>query len=72
MALFASMERPAAKAPGATYNIADDEPAPRAEVMAFAAQLLGVSSDEAETEAGAPTTARARRRERENSQCRTR
>ncbi|MEM7444867.1 MAG: SDR family oxidoreductase [Pseudomonadota bacterium] len=37
--LIASMQRPRA---GAVYNCADDEPAPSSDVMAFAAQLLGV------------------------------
>lgn len=37
--LEASMRRPD---PGAIYNVADDEPAPQAEVVAHAAALLGV------------------------------
>jgi nucleoside-diphosphate-sugar epimerase len=37
--LRASIERPA---PGRAYNVADDEPAPPGEVIAFAAELLGV------------------------------
>jgi nucleoside-diphosphate-sugar epimerase len=37
--LRASMARPN---PGAIYNVADDEPAPPQEVIAFACQLLGV------------------------------
>ena len=37
--LRASMERPN---PGRIYNVADDEPAPSAEVIAYAAALLGV------------------------------
>lgn len=36
--LLASMARPN---PGGIYNVADDEPAPQHEVVAFAAQLLG-------------------------------
>lgn len=35
--LLASM---AAPLPGSTYNVADDDPAPRTEVMAFAEQLM--------------------------------
>jgi nucleoside-diphosphate-sugar epimerase len=38
--LRASMARPE---PGAVYNLCDDDPAPPAEVVAFAAQLLGVA-----------------------------
>jgi hypothetical protein len=37
--LMASMNRPN---PGSIYNVADDEPAPPAEVVTFAAELLGV------------------------------
>lgn len=37
--LSASMARPN---PGGVYNVADDEPAPQHEVVAYAAQLLGV------------------------------
>jgi nucleoside-diphosphate-sugar epimerase len=37
--LLASMERPN---PGAIYDVADDEPAPPADVIAFAAMLLGI------------------------------
>jgi nucleoside-diphosphate-sugar epimerase len=37
--LMASLERPR---PGAIYNLADDEPAPAQEVVAYAAQLAGV------------------------------
>lgn len=37
--LRASMARPE---PGAVYNVADDEPAPPQDVVAYAAQLLGV------------------------------
>ena len=37
--LRASMARPA---PGAAYNVADDEPAPPQDVIAFAAGLLGM------------------------------
>ena len=37
--LIASMERPR---PGAVYNICDDDPAPPATVIAYAAQLLGI------------------------------
>jgi hypothetical protein len=36
-ALLASMDAPA---PGAVYNVADDDPAPRSEVVAFAQQQL--------------------------------
>ena len=36
---MASMARPD---PGAVYNVCDDEPAPPAEVIAFACRLLGV------------------------------
>ena len=39
-ALKASIARPAA---GRIYNLADDEPAPQADVVAFAASLLGVA-----------------------------
>ncbi|HEX8665272.1 MAG TPA: SDR family oxidoreductase [Beijerinckiaceae bacterium] len=38
-ALMASMARPS---PGAVYNLADDEPAPAADVVAHAARLAGV------------------------------
>ncbi len=37
--LLASMERPA---PGRVYNVCDDEPAPPQDVVAFAAELLGM------------------------------
>jgi len=37
--LAASIERPR---PGGTYNLCDDEPAPNAEVVAYAAGLLGM------------------------------
>ncbi len=37
--LMASVERPR---PGAIYNLADDEPAPAQDVVAFAASLAGV------------------------------
>jgi nucleoside-diphosphate-sugar epimerase len=37
--LHASMTRPK---PGAVYNVCDDEPAPSDEVMAYAAELLGI------------------------------
>jgi nucleoside-diphosphate-sugar epimerase len=37
--LAASMERPQG---GAVYNVADDEPAPPQDVVAYAAELLGV------------------------------
>jgi nucleoside-diphosphate-sugar epimerase len=37
--LMASIERPC---PGAVFNVADDEPAPQPEVVAFAAGLAGV------------------------------
>jgi nucleoside-diphosphate-sugar epimerase len=40
-AVLASMERPAAQ-PGCVYNVADDEPAPQADVIALAATLLGL------------------------------
>ncbi len=43
-ALTASMHQPC---PGSIYNVADDNPASRAEVMAFAASLLKSSSDAA-------------------------
>lgn len=39
-ALAAALERPRA---GPVFNLADDEPAPSAEVVAFAAELLGVA-----------------------------
>ena len=38
--LLASMARPN---PGGVYNVADDEPAPQHEVVAFAAALLGIA-----------------------------
>jgi len=38
--LMASMARPS---PGAIYNVCDDEPASQAEVIAFAAELLGMA-----------------------------
>ncbi len=37
--LLASMERPR---PGAAYNVCDDEPSPPQDVVAYAAQLLGL------------------------------
>lgn len=43
-ALTASMHQPC---PGSIYNVTDDNPASRAEVMAFAASLLASSSDTA-------------------------
>ncbi|MEM7723323.1 MAG: SDR family oxidoreductase [Pseudomonadota bacterium] len=43
-ALIASMERPN---PGAAYNIADDDPAPPQDVIAYAAELLGLPVPEA-------------------------
>ena len=56
---------------GAVFQrvVADDDPAPRAEVMAFAAELLGASSLAASDAAGAPSGgsgARARRRATEH------
>ncbi len=39
--LRASMARPG---PGAVYNVCDDEPAPAADVVAFACELLGVDA----------------------------
>ncbi len=39
-ALIASMERPE---PGSFYNLCDDEPAPQAQVIEFAADLLGIA-----------------------------
>jgi len=39
--LRASMARPG---PGAVYNVCDDEPAPSADVVAFACELLGVDA----------------------------
>ena len=41
-ALLASADAPDAGKAEATYNLADDRPTPRAEVMAYAAQLLGL------------------------------
>ena len=41
-AVLRSAEAPALHAADATYNVADDAPAPRAEVMAYAASLLGL------------------------------
>jgi nucleoside-diphosphate-sugar epimerase len=38
--LMASIERPS---PGAAYNVCDDEPAPPQEVVAYAAELLGMT-----------------------------
>ena len=40
-ALLASLEQPRA---GAVYNVADDEPAPPQDVVAYAAALLGVAA----------------------------
>lgn len=40
-AVLASMHQPH---PGSIYNVVDDNPASRAEVMAFARQLLGLTS----------------------------
>ena len=37
--LIASMERPR---PGAVYNVCDDDPAPTAAIVAYAAELLGI------------------------------
>lgn len=42
--LIASMHQPS---PGSIYNVVDDNPASRAEVMAFAAKLLELPSDTA-------------------------
>lgn len=63
-AVLASMELGAA-ADGGIFNLADDEPAPRAEVMAYAAQLLRAPRSAADGATGAGsggTGARARRR----------
>ncbi len=40
-AVVASMARPAPR-PGRVYNVADEEPAPQADVIAYACQLLGL------------------------------
>ena len=81
-ALLASMSQPTPPSPGPAppplseasgdariFNLADDDPAPRAEVMAFAAELLGAPSRAASDAAGAPSGgsgARARRRATEH------
>ena len=62
-ALLASMQAPAECAVDATYNLADDEPAARAEVMAFAATLLDAPAGSAPSEGGGE---RARRRATES------
>lgn len=49
--LFASMERPAKEA-GRVYNVGDDEPARRRDVMRYARKLLGVRGEEGEEEEG--------------------
>lgn len=48
-ALAASMAAPAPR--GGVYNVADDSPAPRAEVVAFARALAGLPAEPAEPEA---------------------
>jgi len=61
--LLASMRTPAASARDALYNVADDEPAPRDEVMAAAAALLGVPTPvDAAAAAAGGGGARSRRR----------
>ena len=73
-ALIASMSAPAPDAQDATYNLSDDEPAARGEVLAFAAALLGIDETsgpnaEPSAEAAASTPigeARARRRRKES------
>ena len=73
-ALLASMAATAAGAAAerraaapAIYNLADDEPAPRGEVMAYAAALLGATSEAAVTAADSGgDSARARRRATES------
>ena len=61
-ALLASMVEPPPSA-YRMYNLADDEPTPRAEVMAFAAELLGVP-DRAASDADAEGAGRGRARRR--------
>jgi nucleoside-diphosphate-sugar epimerase len=55
--LGASMARPA---PGAVYNVCDDEPAPQAEMVAYACALLGVAAPPLLPFATAPLSAMAR------------
>ena len=55
--LRASMARPA---PGALYNVCDDEPAPQAEVIAYACALLGVAPPPAIALDAAPLSPAAR------------
>ena len=56
-ALLASIARPAA---GRIYNLADDEPASQAEVVAFAARLLGIAAPPEEPFESADLAPRAR------------
>jgi dTDP-4-dehydrorhamnose reductase len=62
-ALALSMQRPRA---GAIYNIADDEPAPPQDVIAYAASLLGMPTPQAIPFADAQLTPAAERFWREN------
>src|SRR5690606_15451280 len=55
--LAASIDRPR---PGAIYNICDDEPAPPDEVVAYAAELLGVAPPPAQDYATAELSPMAR------------
>jgi len=65
-ALLASMQAPAESADAAVYNVADDEPAPRAAVLAFSAELLGMPRSLAWSKGAEGSGSRASRREREN------
>jgi nucleoside-diphosphate-sugar epimerase len=55
--LLASIRKPR---PGAIYNVCDDEPAPQAEVVAHAANLLGIPPPPLETLAAAELSPMAR------------
>lgn len=62
-ALLASMQQPYFSGVDRVYNVADDDPAPRTEVMDFAATLLGLPRTAAESAVGARADGgRARRR----------
>ncbi len=55
--LMASIDRPN---PGAAYNVCDDDPAPPEDVIAYAAELLGIPAPEAEDFETAEMTPMAR------------
>ena len=68
-AVLASMQQPASSTAGGprVFNVADDEPAPRGEVMGYAAELLGETlATAADADASGSERPRARRRAAEH------